>query len=103
MRDREPPPVHSVQVGPRCKCCGDALVGEHTHYVYVRQLKRLTSGHAIADTCLGCVGDMMLEDPKFMAKLMAKFFNHPAVADKLAEILLAGLDKVEAKRKPPGE
>lgn len=102
MDNRESPPVHAVHVGPVCKRCGGPLVGEETYYVYVRQQKLLTSGQAIADTCLSCIGEILLDDPRFVAKLLAKFFNHPGVPDKLAEILLNKIDEVKSKKKPPG-
>jgi len=104
MDNPEAPPVHAVQVGPKCKRCSSLLVGENAYYVYLRQQRLITSGQAIADICLNCIGDILLDDPRFIAKLMAKFFNHPAVADKLAEILLSKLEEVKTrKKKPPGQ
>ena len=101
--DQEPPPVHNLQVGPRCKRCGAPLVGDATFYVYVRQMRRAISGQKLAETCLGCLSELLLDDPRFIAKLMSKMLNHPRLPGKLAEILLAELDKSKQhKEKPPG-
>ena len=99
------PESPTLQIGARCKMCGATLVGEHKYYMYLRQMRQVTSGHHLAEICMACIGDVLLEDPKFMAKLMASLVNNQVFLERAAESMLGLLKKVKqgSKDKPPEE
>ena len=81
------------------------MVGARKYYMYLRQMRKVTSGHHFAEICMACIGDVLLEDPKFMAKLMAKLVNNQAFLERSAESMLGLLKKAkqDTKDKPPEE
>jgi hypothetical protein len=85
--------------------CSGGLVGDRKYYLYLRQMRQATSGQSFGEICMSCIGDVLLEDPQFLAKLMAKVLNHPGFWERAAEGLLAKLQEVKAasKKKPPGD
>lgn len=82
--------------------CSRGLAGDRKYYVYLRQLRRVTSGQTYGEVCLACLGDVLLEDSDFLAKLMAKVLNHPGFWERAAAGLLDKLQEI-SKKKPPKE
>jgi hypothetical protein len=70
------PPSYRVSVGHRCKRCSRPLVGEDVYYVQIRQMIHPSRGVGQSDLCVGCLGQLLLQDEGFVEAFAERLIKY---------------------------